>query len=119
MTMTKTMIRVVLTSAALLGSPLAVSAAGMLTDAKGMTLYVFDKDAGGKSACYDSCATKGPPYLGKKGETMAKDWTMVERTDKTLQWAYDGKPLYFFAGDKAKGDMAGDGMGGLWHIVKE
>jgi predicted lipoprotein with Yx(FWY)xxD motif len=36
-----------------------------------------------------------------------------------MQWAYDGKPVYMFQGDKAKGDMAGDGMGGAWHVIKE
>jgi predicted lipoprotein with Yx(FWY)xxD motif len=43
----------------------------------------------------------------------------VTRASWRSQWAYDGKPLYFYAGDKKKGDMAGDGKGGVWHIVKE
>ena len=29
---------------------------GILTDSKGMTLYVFDKDTPGVSNCYDKCA---------------------------------------------------------------
>ena len=33
------------------------------TDAKGMTLYTFDKDAGGKSACNGPCATNWPPLM--------------------------------------------------------
>jgi predicted lipoprotein with Yx(FWY)xxD motif len=97
----------------------AASAAGMLTAKNGMTLYVFDKDTGADSTCYADCATNWPPYLGKKGDKMMKDWTMVKRTDGKMQWAYDGHPLYFFKADKKKGDMAGDGMGGVWHIVKE
>lgn len=28
-----------------------------------------------------------------------------------------GMTLYTFAGDKAKGDMAGDGLGGVWHVA--
>jgi Secreted repeat of unknown function len=32
---------------------------------------------------------------------------------------YDGKPLYFYSGDKKKGDKTGDGIGGVWHIVSE
>lgn len=95
------------------------SAAGMLTDAKGMTLYVFDKDTGGTSVCYDACAVKWPPYLAKDGDKMPADWTMVKRTDGTMQWAYDGKPVYFFQGDTKKGDAAGDGLGGVWHVIKE
>ena len=105
--------------AGLLLAATAAQAAGMLEAKDGMTLYIFDKDKGGVSACYDDCAVNWPPYMAKKGEEMMKDWTMVERKDGTLQWAYDGKPVYFFKGDKKKGDMAGDGKGGVWHIVAE
>ena len=105
-------------TAGLLASSLAAMA-GMIMDSKGMTLYIFDKDAGGKSACYDACATKWPPYLGKADDPMTEGWTLVDRTDGTMQWAYDGKPMYYFAGDKKGGDMAGDGLGGVWHVIKE
>lgn len=94
-------------------------AAGMLTAANGMTLYTFDADMGGKPSCYGGCATNWPPYLGKAGETMGKAWTLVPRTDGAEQWAYDGKPVYFFKGDKKKGDAAGNGMGGKWHVVAQ
>ena len=96
----------------------AMMAGGMMVDEKGMTLYTFDKDADGKSACYDACAAMWPAYLGKADAKLTEGWTLVDRTDKTKQWAYDGKPVYFFANDKAKGDMMGDGMGGKWHVIK-
>ncbi|TGT48046.1 hypothetical protein EN813_051345, partial [Mesorhizobium sp. M00.F.Ca.ET.170.01.1.1] len=35
------------------------------TDAKGMTLYTFDKDEKGKSNCYDKCAANWPPLKAK------------------------------------------------------
>ena len=44
---------------------------------------------------------------------------MVDRTDGTKQWAYDGKPMYFYKGDVKAGDAMGDGMGGMWHVIKE
>jgi predicted lipoprotein with Yx(FWY)xxD motif len=94
-------------------------AAGMLTAEDGMTLYTFDKDKDGASSCYDDCAVKWPPYMAKADAKMTEGWTMVKRTDGSMQWAYDGKPVYMFQGDKAKGDMAGDGMGGAWHVIKE
>ncbi len=100
-------------------APVAGMAEAMLTDDKGMTLYTFDKDAGGKSACYDDCAAKWPPYMAAADEKMGEGWTSVDRTDGTKQWAYDGKPVYFFAGDKAKGDAMGAEMGGVWHVIKE
>ena len=99
--------------------PAASQAASMLTAKNGMTLYTFDKDSGGASACYEDCAKKWPPYAAKTGETMGEGWTMVKRRDGHSQWAYDGKPVYFFADDKKKGDALGDGKGGVWHVVKE
>ena len=91
----------------------------MLTSKDGMTLYVFDKDKDGISTCYDDCAEMWPAHLGKEGDEMVKDWVLVNRTDGTMQWAYEGKPLYFFAGDKSKGDMKGAGRDGVWHIIKQ
>lgn len=106
-------------AAFLLLAPVSARAAGMVTDSKGMTLYTFDKDTGGQPSCYDDCATKWSPYLGKEGDAKTEGWTLVKRTDGTMQWAYDGKPVYFFKGDAKSGDMAGDGMGGVWHVIKE
>ena len=96
----------------------AAFAADMMTDANGMTLYIFDKDSGGASACYDDCAAKWPPYLARAGEAAGKGWSQVARKDGAMQWAYDGKPLYHFKGDHAKGDHMGDGLGGVWHMLK-
>lgn len=97
----------------------AMMANGMMADEKGMTLYTFDKDAGGMSACYEGCAVKWPPYLGAADAKLTEGWTLVDRTDGTKQWAYDGKPVYYFEGDKAKGDATGAEMGGVWHVIKE
>ena len=36
----------------------------------------------------------------------------------TYQWAMKGMPLYFFAGDGAKGDAKGDGVKGVWDAVQ-
>ena len=36
---------------------------GVFTDAKGMTLYTFDKDTAGKSACNGPCAANWPPLM--------------------------------------------------------
>lgn len=97
----------------------AAQAAGMLTDKNGMTLYVFDKDVGGTPTCYDACAVKWPPYIGKADDKLTEGWTLVKRTDGVMQWAYDGKPVYLFEGDKNKGEKVGDNMGNVWHVVVE
>jgi predicted lipoprotein with Yx(FWY)xxD motif len=44
--------------------------------------------------------------------------TVIERKDDTYQWALNGKPLYFWQGDSAKGDTTGDGVGGVWAVVR-
>jgi predicted lipoprotein with Yx(FWY)xxD motif len=95
------------------------NAATTLTAQNGMTVYVFDKDVGGKPSCDADCAKTWPPYLSKTGEKMGEGWSEVKRTDGSSQWAYDGKPLYFYAPDKKKGDVQGDGIGGVWHIISE
>ena len=97
----------------------AAQAATTVTAANGMTIYTFDNDTGGVSSCYDSCAGNWPPYLGAADAALTEGWTLVARTDGTMQWAYDTKPVYFFAGDKAAGDVTGDGVGGVWHIISE
>lgn len=91
---------------------------GMLTDAKGMTLYTFDSDVGGKSACYDACATNWPPLMAAEGAMAEGAFTLVARKDGAMQWAYDGKPLYLWIKDTAPGQMTGDGVKGVWHVAK-
>ena len=103
--------------AALAAEP-AKMAGGMWTDASGMTLYTFDKDESGKSNCYDKCATNWPPLKADAAAAAEGDWTVVDRTDGTKMWAYKGKPLYTFIGDKKAGDVNGDGKMGAWHVAK-
>lgn len=103
--------------------PLKVMDAGsfgkVLADAKGMTLYSFDKDEAGKSNCYGECATNWPPVLATAEDKPVGDLTIIKRDDGTMQWADDGQPLYTFINDKAPGEVTGDGKGGVWHAIKE
>jgi predicted lipoprotein with Yx(FWY)xxD motif len=91
---------------------------GVLTDHKGMTLYTFDKDEGGKSMCNDKCAENWPPLKAESTATPTDKWTVITRADGASQWAYDGKPVYTFFMDKKAGDRTGDGKGGVWKIAK-
>lgn len=96
----------------------AMAKDGMLVDDKGMTLYTFDKDSGGKSACTGQCEQYWPPLMAESGATPSGDWTIVVR-DTGQQWAYHGKPLYRFIQDKKAGDASGEGkMNGAWHVAK-
>ena len=91
----------------------------VLTDAKGMTLYTFDRDANGTSSCYDTCAQKWPPLTAAADAVADGEYTQIERKGGSKQWAYDGRPLYLWQNDKKPGDVTGDGVGGVWHVAKE
>ena len=102
---------------ATMSPPMAKS--GMFVNAKGMTLYTFDKDTPGKSACNGPCATNWPPALVADNGKGTGDWSVVMRDDGLKQWAYKGKPVYAFAKDTKAGDTTGDGfLNGAWHIAK-
>ncbi|MCS3838094.1 putative lipoprotein with Yx(FWY)xxD motif [Pseudomonas sp. JAI111] len=92
---------------------------GMMVDHKGMTVYTFDKDAGGKSMCNGDCAKNWPPMMAPAGAKAEGKWTVIKRDDGTMQYAYDGKPLYTFVKDEKPGEMKGDGMKDVWHVMRE
>jgi predicted lipoprotein with Yx(FWY)xxD motif len=92
----------------------------ILTDAKGMTLYIWDKDAVGVSNCYDQCAVNWPPVMVDATTAVSGDWSLVDRkgSDQKVV-AYKGMALYGWVKDKAPGDTTGDGVGGTWHTAVE
>jgi predicted lipoprotein with Yx(FWY)xxD motif len=91
----------------------------VLTDAKGMTLYTFAKDSGGKSACNGKCAVNWPPLMAAAGEKGGDGYSMIKRDDGKMQWAYKGNPLYTWVKDKKPGDITGDGvLNGAWQLAK-
>ena len=91
----------------------------VLTDAKGMSLYTFDKDAAGKSACNGPCATNWPVLKAEASDKDGDGYTVITRDDGSRQWAYKGKPLYTFAKDQKPGDITGDGfLNNAWHLAK-
>lgn len=91
-----------------------------LTDFVGMTLYTFEKDTPGVSNCLGKCVAVWPVYTS--GATAQKTFpvniTVITRADGTKQFAWKGMPLYYYATDAKAGDITGDGVGGVWHIVK-
>ncbi len=91
----------------------------VLTNDKGMTLYVFDKDSGGKSTCNGPCATNWPALMATASSKPVDDYTIITRDDGSKQWAYKGHPLYAWKDDKKPGDITGDGrLNGAWHIAQ-
>lgn len=90
-----------------------------LVGPSGMTLYIFDKDTAGVSNCAGSCATLWPPYTTAAAPaTLPTNMTTLTRADGSIQFAYKGMPVYYYTPDKQPGDVTGDGVGGVWHLVK-
>jgi predicted lipoprotein with Yx(FWY)xxD motif len=94
------------------------TAGSVLSTPTGMTLYTYDKDVMGKSDCYGECAQYWPPFLGDSSSVQAGFMTLVPRTDGTMQWAANGKPLYTFIQDKKPGEVKGDNFHNVWHVVR-
>lgn len=102
----------------------AESALGpILTDADGMTLYLFTNDSAGESACADDCAVNWPPLtVAAEADAVAGDGVTGElgtiaRDDGTLQVTIDDVPLYLYAADGEPGDLSGHQVGGVWFAV--
>jgi predicted lipoprotein with Yx(FWY)xxD motif len=93
----------------------------VLVDSEGMTLYYFEKDQGGKSACYGACAKAWPPDTGTpkvEGGAMSAETGTTKRSDGTVQVTYAGWPLYTFEGDSKPGEDNGTdskAFGASWY----
>ncbi len=96
----------------------------VLVNAQGRTLYHFAKDTGTTIACTGQCASTWPPETvpsGQKpqaGPGVTGTLTVLNRPEGTQQVAYDGQTLYTYSGDSKAGDTNGEGIGGVWHVVK-
>lgn len=122
--------RILITAAAALGAvSIAMAQVGpakigdsakgkVLTDQKGMTLYIFDKDGDGKSVCNGPCAANWPPLMAPTDAKSDGGYTVITRDDGGKQWAYKGRPLYLWIKDAKPGDISGDGVANnSWHIA--
>jgi predicted lipoprotein with Yx(FWY)xxD motif len=103
-----------------------VSLGTIVVDGKSHTLYLFEKDKHGKSACSGACAQNWPPLLTKgkpkaSGSVKASKLGTTKRSDGTTQVTYGGNPLYTFVLDKNKpGSTKGEGVdafGAEWYVV--
>jgi predicted lipoprotein with Yx(FWY)xxD motif len=98
---------------------------GTFLDAKGRTLYLFEKDTRNKSNCGSKCAEEWPPAI-TKGAPIATHGVKAgllgttKRSNGQEQVTYNGHPLYFFADDAKKGQTHGEGVkefGAEWYVV--
>jgi predicted lipoprotein with Yx(FWY)xxD motif len=94
----------------------------ILVDGKGMTLYLFTPDTKDKSACTADCLANWPALTSATAPTLgagldAEDFGTLTRDDGSKQVTFYGHPLYYFAGDSAAGDVAGQGKFSKWYVI--
>jgi predicted lipoprotein with Yx(FWY)xxD motif len=97
----------------------------VLVDGSGRTLYLFEKDQPNQSACSGVCVaawpvdkSSGTPKAGSG--VKASLLGTISRGDGTTQVAYNGHPLYYYAGDSGPGQQTGQGVdafGAKWFVV--
>ena len=110
------------------GAKIGVASSGLgriIVDGRGRTLYLFEKDKHGKSACAGQCAAFWPPLIasGKPLATAGAKASLLgttKRADGRLQVTYNHHPLYRFVKDTKKGQTNGeevDAFGAEWYAL--
>jgi predicted lipoprotein with Yx(FWY)xxD motif len=95
----------------------------ILTAANGRTVYLFEKDKGGKSSCSGACASTWMPVAAPAtagGGVKSAVLTTTTRSDGTKQVVYNGHPIYYFAADTQPTDTKGQGVhafGADWYEI--
>jgi predicted lipoprotein with Yx(FWY)xxD motif len=95
----------------------------VVVDGKGMTAYFFDVDKAnsGKSACVGACAAAWPAITTTAATPVVKGVTGTVGTIATAaggkQITINGRPIYTFASDNAAGDVNGQGVKNVWHVI--
>ncbi len=87
-----------------------------LTDAvQNMSLYTFDKDTlfPTTTNCDADCQKIWPIFTG--GTTASTDITVFDTNTSHL--AYRKHPMYFFANDSVAGDVKGNNIKNVWHLI--
>jgi predicted lipoprotein with Yx(FWY)xxD motif len=97
----------------------------IIVDGRGRTLYLFEKDRRGHSACNGACAGYWPPLLTSSkpvaGTGVKKSLLgVIKRSNGKKQVTYAGHPLYRFVQDTRAGQTKGQDthfFGGGWYVI--
>jgi len=97
-----------------------------LVASNGMTLYRYTKDTPNVSNCSGTCVVNWPPYaqtntatpLVASADATGTLSTLTRADNSSPQISYNGVPLYFWKNDTKPGDTTGQGVGGVWYVVK-
>jgi predicted lipoprotein with Yx(FWY)xxD motif len=103
------------------GPPATIQGQGMaakLIDPKGHLLYTYDNDQRGAPTCYNACAASWLPVSAPRDAKPTGHWTVVTRHDGSKQWAYGGRPVYYWKNDVSGGSRAAVPISKYWHVAK-
>ena len=91
----------------------------VLTSNTGMTMYTYDRDVAGSntSACTGTCAGVWTPVSIE--DASGPSYGSISREDGRQQLTYDGKPVYYYVKDQKPGDIYGDDIDGVWHVISK
>jgi predicted lipoprotein with Yx(FWY)xxD motif len=95
----------------------------IVVDGAGMTVYMFDSDTqgAGESTCSGQCAANWPAVTTDSDTPVVDGVTgevgTITGVDGETQVTLNGWPLYYFAGDSAAGDTAGQGVNDVWWVL--
>lgn len=99
----------------------------IITDDKGMSLYMYTPDSHNVSVCEGGCLAAWPPVMLKSGETLGNvklegglrrsQLGVAMRFDGSRHVTYAGWPLYYWVRDKAPGDVTGQWVGSIWFVL--
>jgi len=97
----------------------AAAQAVALVDINGRTLYTFAGDArrDGQDCAGSGCSLQWQPVAAPALALALNEFSVVKRADGSQQWAYKGKPLYLYPGDKLPGDANGIGVDARWSVA--
>jgi predicted lipoprotein with Yx(FWY)xxD motif len=97
----------------------ATSLGDVLVDGSGRTLYLFIHDGDGTASmdCDATCKAQWPAVEGRPKAGDGVDASLIGTTKTGNQATYAGHPLYYYAGDKAAGDVNGQGVDQIWYVM--
>jgi predicted lipoprotein with Yx(FWY)xxD motif len=85
-----------------------------LADGNGMALYTYSQDSANTSNCTGSCLAVWPAYKATSSSaSLPANVSTITRSDGTVQYTYKKLPLYYYTGDKAAGQVTGNGVNGF------
>lgn len=92
------------------------TAGRLLGTDKNYSVYWFDKDTAGKSACDAVCTRTWKPMLAPQTALAQGDWSILQRSPGVKQRVYRNQPLYTYVLDTDPWSQEGSDVEG-WHNV--